>query len=108
MRGVINSFFLGGAVPEYVSVSLAAFKVVMLPGCCPRGPLRLINLSWETGLPCSLLIACRDGEGLLLRLFFRFCLSAAPKHPPLASLYSRVAAGGGQELSSRETLIKYT
>lgn len=53
-RGVINSFFLG-VLSWYVSVFLAAFKVIMLAGCCPRGLLHLINLSWETGLPCRLL-----------------------------------------------------
>ena len=37
----------------YVSVFLAAFKVIMLPGCCPRGLLHLINLSGETGLCCA-------------------------------------------------------
>lgn len=58
-EGVINGFFLG-VLSYHVSVFLAAFKVIMLPGCCPRGLLHLINSSWETGLPCRLLY-CLQG-----------------------------------------------
>lgn len=60
-RGVINSFFWG-VVPCYVSLFLAAFKVIMLAGCCPRGLLHLINLSWRQHWRAVCFTAHRNGE----------------------------------------------
>lgn len=85
-RGVINSFFWG-VVPCYVSLFLAAFKVIMLAGCCPRGLLHLINLSWRQRWRAVCFTAHRNGERTT-----KSCTAhpPPPHHPPIPLKNSRL------------------
>lgn len=102
-RGVINSFFWG-VVPCYVSLFLAAFKVIMLAGCCPRGLLHLINLSWRQHWRAVCFTAHRNEERTT-KSCTAFALLPTPdnllpppqlleKQPPLAEFLRRACKDG--------------
>lgn len=84
-----------------MSVFLAAFKVIMFAGCCPRGCFFLLTCLGRRGCHAACFAAHREAEKTTKSSAAIFCPTRS------LSLLLLLADTRRECLSSRETVIKY-